>query len=71
MRKCMRCNCDMVEDLVILTNDAVGLRIGEAGLFKGTLGKIAAAACPSCGYVETYLQDTEKLKAVAEEKAGE
>ncbi len=62
MRKCLRCNAEMVEDLEIKTNDALGLAIGEKGLFKPSLGKIVGAACPECGYIETYLKSTQKLK---------
>ncbi len=62
MRKCLRCNAEMIEDLEVRTNDAMGVSIGEKGLFKGSFGKIVAAACPECGYVETYIKDTGKLK---------
>ncbi len=62
MRKCLRCNSEMVEGLEIRTNDALGLSIGEKGLFKTSVGKIVGAACPECGYVETYIENTEKLK---------
>ncbi len=62
MRKCLRCDADMVEGLEIKTNDAIGLAIGEKGLFKASVGKIVGAVCPECGYVETYIENTEKLK---------
>ncbi len=62
MRKCLRCNAEMVENLEIRTNDAMGVIIGEKGIFKASLGKIVAAVCPECGYLETYIEDTEKLK---------
>ncbi len=62
MRKCLRCNAEMIENLTVRTNDAMGISIGEKGIFKGSFGKVVAAACPVCGYVETYLENTEKLK---------
>ncbi len=62
MRKCLRCEAQMVEGLEIKTNDALGINIGEKGLFKGSLGKVVAAACPQCGYVETYVEDAEKIR---------
>ncbi len=62
MRKCLRCNAEMVEGLEIKTTDALGLSIGEKGLFKASIGKIAGAVCAECGYVETYITNTEKLK---------
>ncbi len=62
MRKCIRCNTEMIENLVVNTTDAMGLSIGEKGLFKKSLGKVSAAVCPECGYLETYIDNTEKLK---------
>ncbi len=62
MRVCIRCNTAMIENLEIKTNDAMGVCIGEKGIFKGSFGKLAAAVCPECGYVETYIADTEKMK---------
>ncbi len=62
MRKCLRCHTEMIEKLEIRTNDAMGLSVGEKGLFKGVFGKIVAAVCPECGYLETYIEDTYKLK---------
>ncbi len=57
----------MIENLEIRTNDAMGISIGEKGIFKGSFGRIAAAACPQCGYLETYIKDTEKLKKSKEQ----
>ena len=62
MRECLRCNTEMVENLEIRTNDAIGITVGEKGLFKGSFGKIVAAVCPVCGYLQTYIKDTKKLK---------
>ena len=33
----------------------------EQGIFTDNLGKVHAAACPKCGYLEFYLEDTAKL----------
>ena len=67
MRKCLRCEADMVEDLVVMvTNGGYGVDIRERGMFKKSLGKIKCAVCPQCGYVETYvdaLDDVKKLTA--------
>ncbi len=67
MRKCIRCNTEMIEELEVKTNDAIGISIGEKGLFKRSLGKVHAAVCPECGYLETYIDKTEKLKKSASE----
>ncbi|MDO4607685.1 MAG: nucleic acid-binding protein [Clostridia bacterium] len=61
MKKCIRCNTEMIENLIVNTNDAMGLSVGEKGLFKKSLGKVSAAVCPKCGYLETYINNPEKL----------
>ena len=35
-------------------------------MFKNALAKIKCAVCPECGYTETYVDDTEKIKKIAE-----
>ncbi len=64
MRKCIRCETPMIENLVLSTNDAIGLSVVEKGLFKSSLGKVSAAVCPKCGYLETYVNNTDKLKDI-------
>lgn len=66
MRNCIRCQSSMAEDLELRTNDALGITLGEKGLFKGSLGRLIAAVCPECGYVEVYLPDTSKVKKLLE-----
>lgn len=63
MRKCLRCETEMVENLVVMvTSGSYGIDVREKGLFKGSLGKINCAVCPQCGYTETYVDDTEKIR---------
>ena len=63
MRKCLRCETEMVEDLsVMVSNGGYGIDVREKGLLKGSLEKIKCAVCPECGYTETYIKNTEKLK---------
>ena len=63
MRKCLRCGTEMVEDLtVMVTNGGYGVDVRQKGMFKGALGRIKCAVCPECGYTETYIDDTEKIK---------
>lgn len=67
MRKCLRCNATMVEDLaVMVTNGSYGVDVREKGLFKGSLGKLKCAVCPECGYTETYMDNLESIRALAE-----
>lgn len=58
----------MVEDLVVMvTNGGYGVDVREKGMFKSSLGKIQCAVCPECGYTETYIDNTEKVKRLANE----
>ncbi len=69
MRKCLRCNVDMVENLdVKVEGGAYGLKVTKQGVFKDNLGKVKCAVCPECGYTETYIQDTSKIKKILDEK---
>ena len=63
MRKCIRCNQDMIENLEInVSSGGYGIDIREKGLFKNSLGKIKCAVCPKCGYLETYIDDLTKIQ---------
>ena len=63
MRKCIRCNTEMVEDLDIkVEGGAYRIKITQQGLFKDNLGKLKCAVCPKCGFAETYIQDISKIK---------
>ena len=67
MRKCLRCQTEMVEDLnVMVTNGGYGVDVREKGMFKGSLGKVKCAVCPSCGYLETYIDKTEAIQELAQ-----
>ena len=63
MRKCLRCNVEMVENLdVKVEGSAYGIKITQQGIFKDNLGKVKCAVCPECGYIENYVDDTSKIK---------
>ena len=67
MRKCLRCDTEMVEGLLaMVTNGAYGVDVREKGLLKPSLGKLKCAVCPECGYVETYIENTDGVKKIAE-----
>ncbi len=67
MRKCLRCDTVMVEDLaVMVTNGGYGVDVREKGMFKSSLGKIKCAVCPECGYTETYIDSPENIKKLTE-----
>ena len=51
MRKCLRCENEMVENLeVMVSNGGYGIDVREKGMFKNAIGKIKCAVCPECGY---------------------
>ena len=69
MRKCLRCETEMVEDLTVMViNGGYGVDVRQKGMFKGSLGKLKCAACPECGYTETYIDDTENIKNLTTKK---
>lgn len=62
-RRCLRCNVEMIENFDIKVEGAgYGIKITKQGLFKDNLGKVYCAICPECGYMETYIEDTSKVK---------
>lgn len=67
MKKCLRCETVMVEGLSVCTNEGFPLDVGKS-VFRGNLGRIKCAVCPECGYVETYVEDTTKIKKIIEKK---
>ena len=67
MRKCIRCDAGMLEDLEIrATMNADTLRVCRAhttGMMKKNyFGGVRAAVCPQCGYLETYVADLEQVQ---------
>ena len=63
MRLCIHCKCEMAANFdVKVEGAAYGLKITKPGIFKENLGKVHAAVCPECGYLEFYLEDTAKMK---------
>ena len=92
MRKCIRCNQDMIENLEInVSNDdyevsgyismpeinrssrnhmtvLVNGRVVRNQVLNKIIGKIKCAVCPECGYLETYIDDTTKLKNISNQE---
>ncbi|MBO5867054.1 MAG: nucleic acid-binding protein [Clostridia bacterium] len=66
MRYCPRCNTEMVQDLQIRDGgDASNVCVYQKGLFGAIIGKVACAVCPECGHIEAYLENTDKVKKLA------
>lgn len=69
MRKCLRCNCDMIENLNVMASDgSCGIDVREKGVFKNSIDKIKCAVCSKCGYTEFYIENTDKFKKLIENK---
>ena len=69
MRKCLRCETYMVENLsIMVSNGGYGIDVREKGMFKNAIEKIKCAVCPKCGYTELYIDNTDKIKKLAEKK---
>ena len=69
MRKCLRCETTMVENLaVMVTRGGYGIEVRENGMFKSSLGKIKCAVCPQCGYTENYIDNPESIRILAEKE---
>ncbi len=69
MRKCLRCSTEMLDDLDIKVEGApYGIKVTQQGIFKANLGKIKCAVCPECGFTETYIEDTNKIKKIVLDK---
>ncbi|MBO5375374.1 MAG: nucleic acid-binding protein [Bacilli bacterium] len=68
MRKCLRCETEMVENLVLMVANGYGIDVREKGALKGALEKIKCAVCPECGYTETYIENTEKVKKLTKKE---
>lgn len=47
-----------------MSSDGYGVDVREKGIFKGSLGKLKCAVCAECGYTETYLDSTGKIKKI-------
>lgn len=67
MRRCIRCDAEMVEGLEIRDRMHCEMlkvaRPGTMGMLpKDRFGDIKAAVCPQCGYVETYLSRLDKIQ---------
>lgn len=62
MIMCLRCETEMVEDLVLTVSNGYGIDVREKGMFKTSKEKINCVVCPKCGYTELYVKNPEKIK---------
>lgn len=66
MRKCIRCNTEMVNDYTLKVSNltAIGTLLLAKGnsVFSNELGKVKVAVCPKCGEISLYFENLEKIK---------
>lgn len=65
MRKCLRCQADMVEYCDIkVEGGGYGLTVANHTnrVFAGRIGKPNVAVCPDCGEISMYIENTSDLK---------
>ena len=75
MRKCIRCDTEMLEGLDIkepmYSSVLRVVRPGTTGtLPRNYFGDVKAAVCPKCGYLETYLSRLDKIQKYKEKFRG-
>ena len=64
MRKCLRCETEMIENYSIkIEGAAYGIVIAtdDKRLFANRIGKPKVAICPNCGEVSIYVENTKNL----------
>lgn len=67
MRKCIRCDMEMLEGLDIKEPMYGSMlrvtRPGTSGIMpKNYFGDVKTAVCPNCGYLETYLSRLDRIQ---------
>ena len=61
MRKCLRCNVQMVEDRDIKVDmQGYGISVTLPGVFCKKIAKPKVAECPNCGEISLYIENAEK-----------
>lgn len=66
MRKCIRCQSEMLENCDLKVEGAgYGLTaaVSTNRVFAGRIGKPKVSICPECGEISIYIEDVTELKA--------
>lgn len=64
MRKCLRCEGEMIENCSIKIEGAaygIVMATDDKRLFANRIGKPKVAICPNCGEVSIYVENTSNL----------
>lgn len=63
MRKCIRCNSEMEEELEIKVDmQGYGISVTRKGIFGKKIVKPQIAVCPRCGEISFFIKDINVLK---------
>lgn len=65
MRKCIRCQSEMVENCSIKiegVGNSIIMVTDDKRLFSNRIGKPKVAICPNCGEVSIYVENTKDLR---------
>lgn len=66
MRKCIRCNSEMVTGYTLKVSNltALGTMLLAKGnsIFSDELGKVKVAICPKCGEISLYFDNFDKIE---------
>lgn len=71
MRKCIRCQSDMIENCAVKVEGAgygIVMATDDKHLFANRIGKPKVAICPKCGEVSIYIENPDILNSVTKQK---
>ena len=75
MRKCIRCDTEMLEGLDIRESNSAILRVARPEtigmLARNYFGDVKAAVCLKCGYLETYLSRLDRIQEYGEQYSNQ
>lgn len=63
MRKCVRCNTEMNEELEIKVDmQSYGISVSRKGIFGKKIEKPQIAICPECGEISFFIKNINLLR---------
>lgn len=72
MRKCMRCNEEMIESLEYkVDGSSYGIKLSMLGIFGRRIKKPKVAFCPICGTLESYIEEPQKSEKLIRKSNNE
>ncbi len=62
MRYCSKCQSAALDELVLMSDEGYKINIAENGFFGSKVSKLKCSVCLSCGNVDFYADNIEKVK---------